>query len=372
MSFAWSHRPLRPRLVAVRLVALALLMVSVSTVVTGGQAADAAIPDRWGFALNDNPTPPAGYVMPTSRQWGSWKTSFPASWATVSPFGTGVYRVVFPQIPSKAGVAQVTAVNAGAVFCQVDSFGAAGATEFVYVRCFRPGGAPTNSAFSVTFSESSGTSTTGAYASVLGEKVGGIRNSFNSSGAVNSAGHTGTGKYDILLRGMGSATVSGNVQVTAVGSVAARCAVTTWASAATALDVKVACVSATGAPSDTAYSLSYSVKRTVFGAANPPKLFGYVFDTLGSLPAATNFNSTGATNTVASAGTGLRLVTLPGVGKDPSNVQVTAFGTVSTFCNLLAPWTISGSNAVVRDVACYSFSGARVSSASQVAYASRF
>jgi hypothetical protein len=357
---------------AFRLVAIALLTTSVPAVVTGGHAADAAIPDRWGFAFNDNPTPPAGYVMPTSRQWGSWKTAFPASWATVSQFGTGIYRVTFPQIPSKAGVAHVTAVNSGAVSCQVDSFGSAGATEFVYARCVRPGGAPTNSAFSVTFSESSGTSATGAYASVLGAKAGGVTNTFNSSGAVNSAGHAATGKYDILLRGLGSSTMNGNVQVTAVGSVAARCGVTAWGSTATALNVKVACFATTGAPLDTAYSLSYAYKRTVFGAANPPKLFGYVFDTLGNLPAGTNFNSTGSTNTVASAGTGLRLVTLPGVGKDSSNVQVTAFGTSSAFCNLLAPWTISGSNAVVRDVACYSFSGARFSSASLVAYSSRF
>ena len=361
-----SVRLLRPRIV---IVWLALFAAAVAMLVAPAAPARAAVPDRWGFAYNNLPNPPVNHVMPMSRQWGSWKTAFPASWATVTQIGPGFYQVRFPHIGGK-GVAHVTAVNGAPVSCQLAKWGASGADEIVYVRCHAATGAPADSPFTVLFSESSGLG--GApYGWVWGAAAGGVVNGYNASGAPNSSFHVGIGQYDVKLPNLGGG-FDGNLQVTAVHSqTGVRCKVARWAPAGTDQRAIVFCHnSTTGALFDSDFTLTYHHKVAVFGGS--PTRFGYIWDTFGPIPPGANINTSGALNTVFSSGPGLRLVTFPRIGLDQSHVQVTANGGGPEFCNLQSPWGIFGGDAVVRNVACYNAFGAAVNHRSFVSYTSRF
>lgn len=355
----------RPRFA---LALLMLLAVMAALLAAPAAPAKAAVADKWGFAYSHLPNPPAGSILPTSRQWGSWKTAFPAAWATITQVGTGIYQVRFPYLAGK-GVAHVTAVNSGPVSCQLARWGASGVDQLVYVRCHTPGGAPADSAFSVVYSESSGLS--GApYAWVWGSGAGGVNNTYNPTGALNTSTPIAAGVYDVKLPGLGGG-LDGNLQATAVNSqLGARCKIANWAPAGTDQRAIVRCFDTVGAPLKTDFTLTYHHKVSVWGGS--PQRFGYIFDTFGAIPPGANVNSFGGVNTVVSAGVGLRLVTFPLIGMDQSQVQVTAAGGGSEFCNLLAPWAIIGVAAVVRDVACYTTVGVRVNQRSFVTYGSRF
>ncbi len=355
---------LRPR---VMLLLSTILAMVAALVAVPAAPARAALADQWGFAYNDRANPPAGYVMPTTRQWGSWKTMFPLDWATVSQVGVGFYEVKFPHIGGK-GVAHVTAVNSGPVSCQLAKWGASGGSEIVYVRCHGPGGAPRDSAFTVMYSESSGLS--GApYGWVHAAAGGGVHNEYNANGVPNTSVPIGTGTYEVTLPSLGGG-FDGNIQVTAAHSQqAARCKVARWAPFGSDQRVIVRCHDGAGALLKTDFTLTYHHKVAVFGGS--PRRFGYIWDTFGAIPPGANINTSGALNTVVSAGVGLRLVTFPRIGLDQSHVQVTANGTGPEYCNLLAPWAIFGGDAVVRDVACYTVFGANVDHRSFVTYTSR-
>jgi hypothetical protein len=334
--------------------------------------AQAKIPDQWGFAFNNLPNPPAGYVMP--RQWGSWKSLFPADWATVTQVGPGpgLYQVRFPKIAGK-GVVHVTAVNSGPVWCQIAKWGPVGVDEIVYVRCHSVGGAPKDSAFTVMYSESSGIGGP-PYGWVWGTAAGTLANGYNASGALNTvAPLPAPGRYVVELPGLGSG-FDGNIQVTAVNSqVGARCKVARWSPIPTGQRVYVFCHNGANMPFSTDFTLTYHHKVAVYGAVSPPDRFAYIWDTLGGwTPPGANVNSLGGINTVVPAGPGLRLIRFPLVGLDPSHVQVTANGINPEFCNLLTAWGIFGGNAVVRDVACYDGTGTLVNQPSFVTYTSRF
>ena len=88
-------------------------------------------------------------------------------------------------------------------------------------------------------------------------------------------------------------------------------------------------------------------------------------------PAGLNYNSQGATNTIQSAGVGLRLVTFPKVGLLQDQVQATAYGPGPEFCNLQSLWNTNAGNAIVRNVACYD-AATRVDRLSFVTYTSAY
>ena len=89
-------------------------------------------------------------------------------------------------------------------------------------------------------------------------------------------------------------------------------------------------------------------------------------------PPPVNFNSAGAVNTLARAGTGLRLASFPQVGVLPNTVLVTAVQAGPGFCNLNTLWATSPPSVIVRDVACYAATGARVNQQSMITYSSKF
>ncbi|BAJ26769.1 MULTISPECIES: hypothetical protein [Kitasatospora] len=359
-----ARRPLR----LVPLV-LALLAALLAVAVPAAAPAHAAVPDRWGFAYLDNPTPPPGYVPDPSRQWGSWPT--PASNPVkVDQVSAGGYVVHFPLIGGPGGIAHATAVNRTGTWCQIQGWGTVGTGLDVKVACYDPSGAPAPSAFTVLFTSSSGTPTTpGNYGYLYSLPSGALVTQYNSAGGANLSSHGSTGIWKAWLPNLGSSVEVGNVQVTAVdSSQGARCKIANWYPASTGQTFLVACFDAANAPYDTAWTLSYSVKRAVHGPALPPKSFGYLWYN-GSVPAGTNFNSVGGVNSW-SIGVPSSVV-LPGVAVPSDHAQVTAYGSGPGWCHLAQPWLRSGSTVQLTPL-CFNPGGAPVAAPFLLAYTSAF
>ena len=96
-------------------------------------------PTAGGFAYVKDPTVPVWTVLDTSRQWGSWKTAFPAAWADGVKLAPGRFQVRFPQVGAGSrGVPHVTPVNRTGHYCEVVRWFQSGADEIVDVQCHDP------------------------------------------------------------------------------------------------------------------------------------------------------------------------------------------------------------------------------------------
>ncbi|WP_299536470.1 hypothetical protein [uncultured Streptomyces sp.] len=341
------------------LLVLGMLAALLAAALPSAGQARAAVPDRWGFAYLDNATPPSGYVPDPSRQWGSW-TSPPSNPVKVDQIGLGAYVVHFPLIGGAGGIAHATAVNSAAHWCQVVDWKAVGSGEDVYVSCYLPSGTPDNSTFTVLYTSSSGAPSTpsGSYGYLYSDVSGTVLTQYNSTGAVNAVSKGGTGIWKAWLPGLGLSSHAGNLQVTAVDpKQGARCKVSDWAPGTAGQTVLVACYDASNAPYDTKWTLSYSHLRAVHGPAFPPRSFGYLWYN-GSLPTLTNYNSGGATNTLAGSGAPFT-VTMPSIAVPSDTAQTTAYGSGPEYCGLYAPWART-SGAVRLYVNCFGPGGAPV------------
>jgi hypothetical protein len=361
-----------PRIPIRRLTAgLGAAGLAAGLIMTAAGTAQAAVPDKWGFAFVDKPA--VAGIPDLTHQAGTWPAPLHAHSAPGAP---GQVVVRFPRLAAKGGVVHVTAVNAGPVWCQAQKWEPSGTSELVFVRCFKAGGGPVFSPFTVLFT----TSTKGAFPSgraygyVHFEPGPGVVASFNSAGGANTVVPGPTGVWTVKMAGLGSAVALGGIQVTAVNpSVPAKCELNGWGWSAAGQVFQVRCFDAGSTPLKTGWTLSYQRKRAVTGAQ--PKHFAYTFDNKPLLagpyapaPAGVNFNSLSGVNTIRSAGGGLRLVQFPRVGTLPNTVLVTPFHAGPGFCNLLSPWATAGPAVIVRDVACYTAAGALKNHASMVTY----
>ncbi|MFF7363629.1 hypothetical protein [Streptomyces sp. NPDC008125] len=362
--------PTNRRVRAVLLIMGMLAALLAAALPTAG-AAQAAVPDRWGFAYLDNPTPPSGYVPDPTRQWGSW-TSPSANPVKVDQLGLGSYVAHFPLIGGTGGIAHATAVNSTAHWCQIAAWKQVGTGEDVFVNCYLPSGAPDNSTFTVLYTTSSGAPATpsGSYGYIYSDTSGAVLTQYNSTSAVNTVSKGSTGIWKAWLPGLGQSSYAGDFQVTAVDPrQGAHCKVADWAPGATGQTAVVACYDASDAPYDAKWTLSYSYLRAVHGPAFPPKSFGYLWYN-GSLPALTNYNSTGATNTLGGSGAPF-VVTLPSVAVPSDTAHATAYGSGPGYCGLYAPWARSGGT-VQLPVNCFGPGGTPVKAPFFTAYTSAF
>ncbi|GII83893.1 hypothetical protein Ssi03_18830 [Sphaerisporangium siamense] len=338
-----------------------------------GTSARAAVPDRWGFAVVDV----QNGVPDLSHQAGSWA---PGPTVTVTPGAVGQVYVKFPQIgiPS-GGVVHVTAITQTGQWCQVQKYTASGPDEIVAVRCYKYGGTPQFTPFSIVFSQSTGLLPAPKAFGYLLWTGAAIGTQYNSAGGGNTVTPLSTGVWRVRLPGLGSAGQAGGFQATAVNpDKPARCKVSDWTPLAAEQVIIVRCHNATNVPADSGWTLTYQRERAITGAAVPPKNFGYIFDTTPAnpgpytpVPPAITYNSLGSFNEIQGAGTGLRLVTFHKVGVLQDDVQATAYGPGPEYCNLLAVWATFGNEALVRDVACYN-GVTRVDRQSFVTYVSAF
>ncbi|BAG17236.1 MULTISPECIES: hypothetical protein [Streptomyces] len=351
------------------LLVLGLLAALLAAAVPVAGPAHAAVPDRWGFSYLDNATPPPGYVPDPSRQYGSW-ASPSTNPVKVDQIGLGSYVVHFPLIGGPGGIAHATAVSSSARWCQIADWKPVGSGQDVYVTCYLPSGAPANSTFTVLYTSSSGlpTTPTGSYGYVNADSSGAILAQYNSTGAANAVSKGSTGLWKAWLPGLGQATHAGNLQATAVDpKQGARCKVSDWAPGTAGQTVVVACYNASDVPYDTEWTLSYSYQRAVHGPAFPPRSFGYLWYN-GSLPALTNYNSSGATNTLGGSGAPF-VVSLPSIAVPSDTAQVTAYGKSPEYCGLHTPWDRAGGT-VRLYVACFGPGGAPVKTPFFAAYTS--
>lgn len=318
----------------------------------------------WGFAYFDNPSPLSWVTLDPSRQWGTWKTSFPADFATGIKVAAGRYYVRYPHLATGGiGIAHVTAVDRAGHYCQVAKTFDRGRDLIVDVACFAPGGAPDDARFSVLFTVGSGSgypSAPGGYA-FLTYGPGGIVQVDNSTGAANSAGPISTGQYQVKLPGVGERTgrTSGNLQVTAAGSVPTRCKIAKWGQTGADVLAYVFCFDALGSPADSAFYLSYHRERAVV-ATYPPKYFGYVWTP--DMTGATNFNNPigfGANSLAPVVGLpGYAAVRFPQLAAAETHAQITASGGDPGYCNIASAWdtAVAPSNAVL-PVVCFDKTG---------------
>ncbi len=341
--------------------ALAVLAAGLAVAGPGG-AAQAAVPDRFGFVLWDGSTPVASGTTPAAT--------------TVTVIGVGRYQVIFPGQAAAGGVAHVTAINNAPHWCQVDSFGPSGADEKLLVSCYRVGGTLDPSSFSAIFSSSSGPAAgAGQFGYVHSQSSGALISQYNSAGAANSVTPTGVGQWLVKFPGLATpGPTDGSLQATAVSpQIPARCKVAAWASSVSGQQVKVFCFGAGGAPLNTQFTLTYQYQRSLYGALIPPKYFGYLWNSPPLGPPSTNFNSQvgpGA-NTIASGGIGLSMVRFPQLAVPPDTVQVTAAGGGSEFCGLSWFWVHSLSEVIVRNVNCFTNAGAPVNTGFLISHNSR-
>jgi hypothetical protein len=357
------------------LVAVLAMIGALVTVALAGSA-QAAVHNRWGFALVTSPAW-AGTPRPAD-QAGSWPAPFRAE---AEPGRLGSVVVRFPQIGIAGGVVHVTAVASGPAWCQAQWWRRSGPDELVSVRCYRAGGRPDFVPFAVMFTQSSRTPFPPgrAYGYLHYQPGRGIVSGFSSTGAADVVTRLSTGLWRVTLPGLGSPELAGNLQVTPVDPDGpAKCEVSGWASARSAQLIRIRCYGAGTGPLDTGWTLSYQRDKALTGSQS-----GRYAYTFGNKPAAAgpylpdpvtvNFNSDGAGSTVTGAGPGQWLIIFPLVGQAPSTVQVTPFGTGGGFCNLVGPWSTSGADGpaavTLHDVACYTAAGQPATVATFVSYA---
>ncbi|MEU0093504.1 hypothetical protein [Kribbella sp. NPDC006257] len=333
-----------------RLAACLLMLAMFLTIVS---PADAAVPDRKAWVLWNQTS---ASIVP----FGTWPTT-----TTVTPLGIGRYQVKFPGQGAPNGVVHVTAVNNTPHWCQAETWGQSGADEIAIIRCYRVGGALDVSSFSAFFVRASGGPSSGPYGYVDSAATGALISQFNSTGAANTSTPGGVGQWLVRFPGLVTGgPLDGSLQATAVNpQQGARCKVGSWASTGGGQDVKVLCFNAAGALLNTRFTLTYQYKVSLYGAAIPPKYFGYFLNQPPAGPPTTNFNSVLglSANTILAAGTGLSMVTFPKIGFTQNTVQVTAYGANPNFCGLNTFWTnTTGPDLIVRDVNCFTNSGAAV------------
>ncbi|HUC56324.1 MAG TPA: hypothetical protein VMA95_02920 [Streptosporangiaceae bacterium] len=335
--------------------------------------AQAAVPNKWGFAFVSKPA--VAGVPDLGHQAGSWAAPLHAH---TTPGATGQVFVVFPQLASKNGVVHVTAVNQSPIWCQAQKWAPAGASEVVAVRCYKPGGVPVFSPFTVLYTESTASPIPAgrAYGYVHLQPPSGIVASFNSSGAANTVTAGPTGQWVVRLPGLGTPALSGNVQVTAADpSGAAKCEIAAWSPGPAAQKFLVRCYNGGTTPVKTGWSLSYERGRSITGGQ--PKLFAYTFNNQPAnpgpyvpVPPPVNFNSAGGVNKIQNGGP-FALIQFPKVGLMPNTVQVSAAKIGAGFCNLNTLWATPASGVstvIVRDVVCWSPAGKPKVNASFVTY----
>jgi hypothetical protein len=212
----------------------------------------------------------------------------------------------------------------------------------------------------------------GTYAYVQGKSTGGTATSYNPFGLINTVFHSGlgTGIYKVFLPGVSTGLFDGNLQVTAQHpNSPRRCKVDNWYPGSTGLDVVVRCYDHAGAPADSWFDLTYHRERSVYGAFNLPKHFAYLWSA--GYPGVSSYNSVGSVNNLVGVSANQSYVEFHKVGFKEGHVQVTGYRSGSSYCNLQSVWALSSGVVKVRNVICWTATGAPVTPSFFITYSSR-
>jgi hypothetical protein len=274
---------------------------------------------------------------------------------------TGAYAVSFPGQAFDTGIVEVGA-SSGANLCSVTSV----VPGQVSVQCDDLTGAAADCEFVLSFTLPLGPNPpqTVAYA-LAGQPTLASYDLTNDLWAYSAAGGTITaarssaGVYTLTFAAL---MFTGDVQVTPYGS-AARCDVGAWSGH----DITVYCYDNTGAPVDSAYTLSATDTVSDTGVRSAASTVAYAFADQPSAATYTpssgnSYNSTGGTITVTRASPGVYGIAFGGLDLSGTsffnggNVQISSDMT-SAYCGAAA-WGVMTPSTV--GVNCYDNSGAPV------------
>jgi hypothetical protein len=219
-----------------------------------------------GYVWADQPTA-SSYTPSPTYQWNST-----GGVNTIARSAVGEYVVRFPGQSFTGGTVEVTAYGTGSEYCKVEGWSPL-AGQSVRVRCFTASGAAADTRFTAKFTRGAPNKTgTFAYAwasqptaanytpsltyqrSDLAFQCGGAQ----TRGPVTIA-RASTGRYTVTFAGIpGGGSVGKNVKVTGYGSGSDTCKVLSWLGGPTDTTAEVQCFTASGAPVDAFYTISFS------------------------------------------------------------------------------------------------------------------
>jgi len=258
---------------------------------------------------------------------------------SVDASGVGRYHVRFlalDEIANPFDHVQVTAYGSGAESCQIVEW----YSEAVDVACFDATGTDADTLFTVLFVKQEAHTREIAYALADQPSTTSYsadpNHAFNPTGGDVSVDRLGTGNYVVTFTGLTSVGANGgHVQVTAHGSVRARCKTPGWGPET----VTVWCFDPSGSAIDAEFSVLYQKP----GTGSEGLAFAWVEDASG--PATPDpgysFNSSGGAVESSRTTTGVYSIhfnDFDAVGVDQGNVHVTAYGTDDVFCHV-SGWT---------------------------------
>lgn len=285
---------------------------------------------------------------------------------TITRTDVGVYSVFMPGMAKEAHT-QVSTLSENGELCRIASQ-AGGKVLEVIVNCIAIGGEPVDIGFFVlNFMGTAGPASAYLWANdpVAESYTPDVRYQFNSTGAENTITRTDAGTYTVTLPGQGAE--SGNLQISATNSgPGVACAMRRWEiTGDNSKLVEVNCFDSAGTRVDSGFSLYYVdakdsalASQMTTGAyiradhASEKEIYtpgqNYQFSTAG-VPGTSQWREIGAYT-----------VTLPDVGQEMGNFQVTAFEYPVASCSI-PRWVLNGANFEI-DVICFDATGKQADS----------
>ncbi len=277
--------------------ALLACAAAVPLVLTGAVPADAAPLNPTGSA----------FVASFGIGSGTWTPQAQFQWNSAHPFGSvnsvtrnglGSYTVHLPNLGANSGTVLVNALNSTPFTCKVASWGPTGTTQDVAVRCFNVAGQAVDSPFTVSYNnhlDSSDVAYLWANQPTSADYQPAANYQANSTGAVNEVTRSGVGTYQVRLPNLGQ--FAGHVQVTAYGTGSQRCKTTGWGPNGADQLIGVQCMTVTGSPTDTFFTLTYVRNTNILGndpvccsSSGYPSVYAWANDpTAGSYVPASNY-----------------------------------------------------------------------------------
>ncbi len=336
----------------------------------------------WVWANQEATTLGTSYTPDVNYQYNAHFNALPLVNNTVTRLENGKYKVTFKHLNVTGGTAHVTAYG-GNHHCKVSSLNRAGTSVNVYVNCFTPTGTLVNGKFTAFFyQDDAAKSNIGGNAYLRANQSSGALDTcytplsafqFNSRDALNQVCFKGTGRYEVQLPNMSrdalEAIKGGTVMVTAMGTGSQQCKVVDWSQLGTNLIANVSCYQGNALansiftfsfmrqPGNLASNISEEKLESWYVWANTtptPDLF-YQSNAYGN---PTSSSDTRKATISVLVGSGHYLVKLPGVlAQNKTTTQLTAYGSASSYCNIVSwnPSLTAGATDV--EVQCYNASG---------------
>lgn len=342
-----------------------LVVLICSFAAAAAPAAQAA--DQFAWVLADRPDATAAYAPNPNDSYNSVGGT-----VTVTPLGTGYYRVDFGRLASAGhNNVQVSAYQTNG-YCTAAGWDAKGPGNNgeAWVQCFDANGNAANAGFALFYqarTKLAGSSRKGN-AFLLADQPTTARYtpnplySYNPLGQANTIARTGVGAYAVTIPGLSAQ--GGDVQITAYNPtgaprVPARCKPVTWTSSKVANTIQVACFDSAGAPADQSFSLAFALQSSFAQgpAATQAGSYGWANDatatTAYTMPLPYNYSFNTSLMTSQKVATGHYTVNIQGALSYRSSLAlVTAYGDNNQYCAIQAWFPIS--------VLCYQQGGAPI------------